>query len=87
MWGAGTSGGGCQAAGASDVDVQVGGALHQKMRLVGGEIERVSKMNGYGWGGGRKEGEKNDPENGRRKMWGKRARLKSNNKRQSLRLK
>ena len=41
MWGAGTSGGGWQAAGASDVDVQVGGALHQEMRWVGGEIERV----------------------------------------------
>ena len=48
------------------------------------KIERASKRNVYGWGGGRKEGEKNDPENGRRKTWGGRARLKSNNKRRSL---
>ena len=33
-------------------------------------------MNGCGWGGGRKEGETNNPENGRQKMWGIRARLK-----------
>ena len=26
-------------------------------------------MNGYVWGGGRKEGETNDPENGRRNRW------------------
>ena len=35
-------------------------------------------------GGGRKEGGNNYPENGRRKSWGGRDRLKSNNKRQSL---
>ena len=37
--------------------------------------ERDPKKNGYGWGGGRKEGETNDPENGRRKMWVRRASL------------
>ena len=39
-------------------------------RRGGGErvkIDRDPKRNGYGWGGGRKEGGKNDPENGRRK--------------------
>ena len=49
----------------------------------GGErvkIKRDSNRNGYGWGGGRKEGGKNDPGNGRRKRWGGRARLKINNK-------
>ena len=53
----------------------------------GGErvkIERYSKRNGYGWGGGRKEGGNNNPEKGRRKRWGGRARLKSNNKRRIL---
>ena len=48
------------------------------------KIERSSKRNGYGWGGGRKEGEKKDQENGRRKRWGGRARVKSNNKRRIL---
>ena len=33
-------------------------------------------MKGYGWGGGREEGENNDPEKGGRKRRGKRARLK-----------
>ena len=56
-------------------------------RRGGGErvkIERASKRNGYGWGGGRKERGKNYPENGRRKGWGGRAILKSSNKRQIL---
>ena len=35
-------------------------------------------------GRGRKEEENNDPENERRKLWGGRAKLKSNNKRKSL---
>ena len=48
------------------------------------KIERASKRNGYGWGGGRKEGGKNDTENGTGKRWGGRTRLKSNNKRRSL---
>ena len=48
------------------------------------KIDRDSKRNSYGWGGGKKEGRKNDPENGRRNRWGGRARLKSNNKRRSL---
>ena len=38
--------------------------------------ERASTMNGYGWGGGRRQGETNDPENDRRKRWGGRATLK-----------
>ena len=48
----------------------------------GGErvkIERASKRNGYGWGRGRKEGEKNNTENGIRKIWGGRHRLNSKN--------
>ena len=48
------------------------------------KIDRSSNRNGYGWGGVRKEEENNDPENGRRKRWGGRARLKSKNKRRSL---
>ena len=48
------------------------------------KIETASNRNGYGWGGGRKEGEKNDLENRIRKRWGGRARLKSNNKRHIL---
>ena len=58
-----------------------------RTRKVGGErvkIERDSKRNGYGWRGGRKEGGNNDLENRRRKRWGGRARLNSNNKRRSL---
>ena len=51
--GAGTSGGGCQVAGAGDV--QGGGALHRERRWVAGEKERALAMNVYGWGGGRKE--------------------------------
>ena len=35
--------------------VQMGGALHQEMRGLAGEKERSSTMNGYVWGGGRKE--------------------------------
>ena len=50
--------------------VHVGGASHREMRWGAGEIERVLKRNGYGWGGGSKEGGKNDPENGKRKSWG-----------------
>ena len=53
----------------------------------GGEqvkINRDSKRNDYGWGGGRKEGKNNSKENWRRKRWGGRARLKSNNKRRIL---
>ena len=53
----------------------------------GGErlkIDRASKRNGYEQGGGRKEGVNNGTENGRRKMWGRRDRLNSNNKRLSL---
>ena len=46
--------------------------------------ERAPKKNGYGWGGGRKEGGNNDPEKRSRKRWGGRARLNSDNKRQSL---
>ena len=45
------------------------------------KIERDSKRNGYGWGGGKKDGEKNDPENGRRKRCGGKDILKSKNKR------
>ena len=50
--GAGMSGRGWRVVGAGDV--QVGGALHWERRRGAGEIERVSKRNGYGWGGGRK---------------------------------
>ena len=53
----------------------------------GGErvkIERAPKRNGYIWGGGRKEGEKNYPENRIRKSWGGRDILKSNNNRWGL---
>ena len=48
------------------------------------KIMRASNRNGYGWVEGRKEGVKNDPENWRRKRWGRGAILKSNNKQQSL---
>ena len=44
------------------------------------KIKRDSKRNGYGCGGGRKKEGNNNSENGRRKRWGGRARLKSNNK-------
>ena len=37
--------------------------------------ERDSTRNGCGGGGGRKDGEMNDTENGRRKRWGRRASL------------
>ena len=47
--------------------------------------EMVLMMNGYGWGGGRKEEETNDPENGRRKKWGRRDKLKCNAKRRDPR--
>ena len=40
-------------AGASDI--QLGGASHLEKRWGAGEKERYLKMNGYGWGGGRKE--------------------------------
>ena len=53
--GAGTSGGGWRAAVVGAV--QVGGASHRERRWGTGEIERFLKRNGYGWGGGRKEGE------------------------------
>ena len=78
--GSGTSGGGWRVRAASSwaaLCTGRGGGVRVK-------IERASKRNGYGWGGGRKEGEKNDPENGRRKRWGGRARLKSNKKRRIL---
>ena len=42
--------------------------------------ERYLRMNVFIWRGGRKEGETNGPENGRRKRWGERARLKCNKK-------
>ena len=64
------SGGGCHAAGAGDIDVQVGGALHRERRRGAGEFERVSKRNCYGWVGGRKEGVKNDLDNEIIKRWG-----------------
>ena len=48
------------------------------------KIEGAAKRNGYGWGGGRKEGETNELEKWRRKRWGGRDRLKSNNKRRIL---
>ena len=48
---------------------QVGVALHWERRLGAGENGRASTMNGYEWGGSRKEGEKSNPENGRRKSW------------------
>ena len=48
------------------------------------KIERASNRNGYGWGGGRKEVEKNNPETGRGKRWIRRAIIKSNNKQRSL---
>ena len=61
--GAGTSGRSWWVGGAGDV--QVGRTLHQERRWGAGEIERASKRNGYGWGGDRKEGVKNDPETGK----------------------
>ena len=48
------------------------------------KIERSSTRNGYGWGGRGKEGEKKNTEKRRKKRWGGRAKLKSNNKRRSL---
>ena len=42
------------------------------------KIDRASKRISYGWGRVRKEGGKNKPENGRRKWWGGRDRLKCN---------
>ena len=54
-------------------DAQVGRDLHQETRWGAGENERDSTMNGYGWGGSRKEGEKSDPEI---KRWGGRPSLK-----------
>ena len=51
------------------------------------KTERDSKRNGYGWGGGKKQGRKNDKENRRIKRWYGRARLKSKNERRFLGLK
>ena len=57
-------------------DVQVGGASHWERRWGAGVNERDLTISSCGWGGSRKEGETNDPENDRRKRWGRRARLK-----------
>ena len=38
--------------------------------------ERTLTINRYGWGGGRKEGETNNSENGKIKRWGGSARVK-----------
>ena len=57
-------------------DVQVGGVLHRDRRWGAGENERDLTMNGYIWGGGRREGETNDIDNDRQKSWGRRDRLK-----------
>ena len=49
------------------------------IRRVSGERlknDRASTMNGYGWGGGMKEGEMNNPEMVEEKNWGGRASLK-----------
>ena len=48
-------------------DVQVGSASHRKRRWESGVNERAPMMNGYGWRGGSKEGEMNNPENYRGK--------------------
>ena len=48
------------------------------------KIVRVSKRNGYVWVEGREEGETKNTENGRKKGWGRRDRVKSNNMRRSL---
>ena len=42
--------------------VYVGGNLHWERRWGAGVNKRALTMNGCGWGGGRKEGKKNDPE-------------------------
>ena len=76
--GAGASGGGWWAASRwAALRTGRGGGYRLK-------IDRSSKRNGYKLGGVNKEGEKNDPENGRRKKWGGRAILNSNNKRRIL---
>ena len=43
--------------------------------------ERALTMNGNGWRGDSKEGETNDPKNGKIKRWDRRSRLKCKDKR------
>ena len=64
--GAGTSGGGWRVAGAGNV--QMVSALHRERRCGAGVNERSLTMKVCGWGGGRKEGGKNNPENDRRQI-------------------
>ena len=54
----------------------VGGDLHRERKWGAGVNERALTMDGCVWGGGRKEGETNDPENDRIKRWRRRDRLK-----------
>ena len=57
-------------------DIHVGKYSHRKRRWGAGVNERAMTTNGCGWGGGKKKGEINYPENDRIKRWRRRDRLK-----------